>query len=110
MLFQEQWMALTGVTEEAAEATMGRAMAVGFLISILQATGIAGIMSMASAGGVAKGLKVGCLSWLFFALPISAYAWNYEDRPMALLQIDVAYLLVGYLIMGLIYGLFRKSA
>jgi len=36
MLFQEQWMALTGITEEAAEATMGRAMAVGFLISLLQ--------------------------------------------------------------------------
>jgi len=60
-------------------------------------------------GGIAKGLKVGFLSWLLFGLPISAYSWNYEDTPMALLQIDAGYLLIGYLIMGLVYGLLRKS-
>ncbi|RZV44845.1 MAG: DUF1761 domain-containing protein, partial [Acidimicrobiales bacterium] len=77
-IFSEKWMALSGMTEEIAAETMTRSMAVGCLLSLLQALGLAGIMSMKSEGGLTKGLKVGGLSWLFFALPISAYAWNYE--------------------------------
>jgi hypothetical protein len=108
-IFGAKWTALTGMTKEIAEATMGRAMAVGFLLSLLQATGLAGIMSMKQDGGLAKGLKVGALSWSFFALPLTAYAWNYENAPADLFRIDAGYLLVGYLLMGAVYGLLRKT-
>jgi hypothetical protein len=108
-IFKEQWMALTGITEEIAEPTMARAMAVGCLLSLLQAIGLAGIMKMTGKSGLKTGLKVGALSWLLFALPLSAYAWNYENAPMTLLQIQASYLLVAYLVMGAVYGLLRKA-
>jgi len=110
-IFNEQWMALTEITEADAEATMGRAMAVGCVIALLQAVGIAGIYSMASrdGGSLKIGLKVGTLSWLFFAMPITLYAWNYENRSADLTHIDLGYLLIGYLIMGAVYGLLRKD-
>ena len=109
MLFGEKWMALTGVTMETAEQNMARSMAVGFLISLLQAAGIAAIISIKSQPGIAAGLKAGILSWLFFALPITAYNWNYAGAPFELLQIDAGYLLLGYLLMGAVYGVLRKS-
>ena len=109
ILFSETWMALTGITAEVAEQSMAQSMLFGCLIALLQATGLAGIMSMASEGGLAKGLRVGFLSWLFFALPISAYSWNYEGTPLLLLEIDAGHLLIGYLLMGAVYGLLGNS-
>ena len=109
MLFGETWMALTGVTMESAEQNMAQSMAIGFLLSLAQATGIAGMMSMKSVGGVATGLRVGALSWMLFGLPITAYSWNYAGTPTELLHIDAGYLLVGYLVMGAVFGLLRKN-
>ncbi|NND82243.1 MAG: DUF1761 domain-containing protein [Gammaproteobacteria bacterium] len=106
-VFHDQWLELTGVNPDPEGGA--QVFVIGFVIVLLQALGIAGIVSMAPNKGLRGGLKVGMLSWLFFALPISAYAWNYEERSVTLLQIDAAYLLVGYLIMGAVYGLLRKE-
>jgi len=108
-LFSDAWMELAGMTEEAANENMPRAMAVGLLLSILQAAGIAGILSLMSEGGLAKGLKIGFLAWLLFALPTLSYDWNYANMPAALLQIDAGYQLIGYLIMGALLGWMRKT-
>lgn len=109
MLFSAKWMALTGVTQELAEATMARSMAVGILLSFAQALGIAYVMSQRSLSGLIDGLNCSLVIWLLFALPISAYNWNYEGRALELLFIDAGYLLAGYLLIGAIYGLLKKN-
>jgi hypothetical protein len=107
VLFMEKWMALQGI-EAAPEGVQATPMLIGFVISLLQATGLAGIMKMTGKHGLQTGLKVGAMSWLFFALPVTAYAWNYANAPTDLLKIDGSHLLVGYLVMGVVYGLLRK--
>ena len=108
MLFGARWMELAGVTMEMAEQNMARSMAVGLVLSLVQASGIAAIMSMNSASGLGGGLKAGLLAWFFFALPQVSYNWNYAGSPFELLQIDAGYTLVGYALMGAVIGSLRK--
>jgi hypothetical protein len=108
-LFGEKWMELTGVTAESAEATMGRAMIIGFILSLLQAAGVAAMMYGNSAGGVVNGLKAGGFAWLLFGAPVSAYSWNYEGTPLMLLEINLGYMLIGYLLMGAVIGAMKKE-
>jgi len=109
VLFMEKWMALEGMSADGSDPA-GSTMAIGFLISLLQALGVAGMMSAFGKSGIGSGLKAGLLAWLFFAVPLMAYRWNYADGPAELFHIDIAHLLVGYLVMGLIYGVLRKPA
>lgn len=109
MLFMEKWMALEGMTIDDS-APPAKEMMIGFLISLLQALGLAGIIGATGKFGIGAGLKVGALAWLFFAVPLMAYRWNYAEGPAELFQIDIAHLLIGYLAMGAIYGLLRKPA
>ncbi len=106
-LFMEKWMALEGISPDG-DAPGAKPMVIGFLISLLQALGIAGIMKLANGHTVGKGLKVGFLAWLFFAVPLMAYRWNYAEGPAELFHIDIAHLLVGYLLMGAVFGLLRN--
>jgi len=109
VLFMEKWMALEGMAVDLeASGPAPVTMFIGFLISLLQALGLAGIMKASGKYGLGSGLKIGALAWLFFAVPLMAYRWNYAEGPAELFHIDVAHLLVGYLVMGAIYGLLRK--
>jgi len=108
-LFMEKWMTLEGIPlEQNAGGPPPVQIFGGFIISLLQALGLAGIISLTGKYSVISGLKIGALAWLFFAVPIMAYRWNYAEGPTELFQIDIAYLLVGYLTIGLVYGLLRK--
>lgn len=100
-------MALEGI-EPVDGGPPPKEMLIGFLISLLQALGLAGIMGASGKYGIGAGLKVGALAWLFFALPLMAYRWNYAKGPAELFHLDIAHLLIGYLTMGAIYGLLRK--
>jgi len=110
MLFMEEWAALEGIDISGEPEMEMDKMGIGFIISLLQAIGLAGIMKMSGKYGIKTGLKVGALSWLFFALPLMAYGWNWGNDPAQLFHIDIAHLLVGYLAMGLVYGLLRKPS
>lgn len=111
MLFMEKWMALEGMTmDPGSESPPPTTMLVGLLISLLQALGIAAMVKMTGKYGIGSGLKAGALAWLFFAGPLMAYRWNYAEGPAELFHIDIAHLLLGYLVIGAIYGLLRKPA
>jgi hypothetical protein len=101
-LFQEVWMTLAGVTQEVAEQNMGRSMAIGILLSLVQATRIVAIINMSNSSGAANGIKVGVLAWLFFALPLVSYNWSYAGAAFGLFEIDAGYNLVGYAVIGLL--------
>lgn len=107
--FLEKWMTLEGIPLDKNQAGPPPIEILGgFVISALQALGLAGIISLTGNYGIKTGLKIGALAWLFFAVPIMAYRWNYAQGPAELFHIDIAHLLVGYLAMGLVYGLLRK--
>jgi hypothetical protein len=102
-------MTLAGVTQEMAEQNIGRSMAVGALLSLGQAAGIAAIINMSNGSGTVNGIKLGLLTWLLFALPLVSYNWNYAGAAIELLEIDAGYNLVGYAVMGAVIGLLRKD-
>ncbi len=108
MLFMEKWMTLEGLTIDENSAPSPKEMLFGFTISLAQALGLAGVIGSSGKYGLTSGLKTGALAWLFFAVPLMAYRWNYAEGPPELFKLDISHLLIGYLVMGAIYGLLRK--
>ena len=109
ILFMEKWMSLEGIPlEKNSAGPPTKEIIGGIFISLFQALGLAGIISLTGKYSVMSGLKIGALTWLFFAVPLMAYRWNYAEGPTELFHIDIAHLLVGYIAMGLVYGLLRK--
>ncbi len=111
VLFAEKWMALSGLTPaELANANETLSYVLGYLISLFQAIGLAGVVNLANAKCISSGLKVGALTWVFFALPLAGYNFVYALSPFVLFMIDALHLLIGYLLMGALYGIARSKA
>lgn len=113
-IFADTWMELSGVTQDSAEATMGPAMAIGFVISVMQVIGLAGILKLAGGFTLGKGVKIGVMTWFFFALPFVCYAWIYSANALSanatkMLAIDASHLFFAYLVAGAALGMMRKA-
>ena len=110
-LFAEQWMMLSGLTEETANANMEKLGAMmwiwGILITILQVVGIATILNWAKASGLISCVKVASVPAVLFALPVIAYGTLYGAMPIEMLMIDFFHMLTGYILVGGILSFFR---
>lgn len=110
-LFQDIWLASSGMTQAETEAmaqAQGAMMFVwGLLITLAQALGLLWVINLAGA----KRLPA-CLSaafWLFtmIAAPLLAYACLYGGYNLQGILVDYGHILLGYLAMGAIYAAFR---
>jgi hypothetical protein len=108
LLFSEAWMAAEGVTAADVEGESPIWMAGGFLITVMQAIGIAIVLKWRGASGVGKAAATASVLWLFFALPFSHYAYLYLPAHNAtLLMIDASHLLVGWVVAAVVLALFK---
>jgi len=112
IIFQEMWMGLGGITEEAAAAkaeAMGLMMYVwGITITLMQVLGLAYILNHAGASLLTTCAKICAVVAVLIALPVIAYGAIYGIHyPVKLLGLDFAHLLIGYLIVGIILSFFR---
>ena len=114
LLFDEIWMASSGITEAVAQANMeakGAMIWVGaILMSLGQAIGVLMIIHLRDARGLAA-----CLAatfWLIVTIgwPILAYTSVWGIIPLSGFLLDAEHMLVGYLIMASIYSAFRRKA
>lgn len=101
MIFEEQWMALSGVTPDAGSATS--AMVLGFVQTLVVMIGLGWLIGKLGDGWM-NGLKTGLMAGVFFALTTSAYGFIYMTSDMGLLPIDWSHLLAVYGVGGAIIG------
>ena len=106
MLFGRVWQRAAGLSDaDAARGNMPLIFALAFVLTLLMAANLAFFLGhQASLGfAVAASLAAG-LGWAAFGLSLVAL---FERRPLAYFLINGGYLTVGFLVMGVILGLWR---
>ncbi len=106
MILSKQWMAAAGVSE----ADVSRKTPVPFIISLVAAVLVAGMMrhafAMAGIDTPSKGLWAGFGLGAFIAAPWIITNYAFAGRSMRLMFIDGLYAVVGSTIIGLVLTLF----
>jgi len=105
-LFKDLWMALSGVGDQD-PAPLN--LLFGGLISLGQVLGLAYILNYARSLILTTCVKICTVIALLISLPVAAYHTNYIGTPVKLLAIDVAYMFVGYCLIGAVLSFFRKD-
>jgi hypothetical protein len=110
LLFAKSWTALVGLTEEKLkEAKKGAwksyltALVAAFLISF----GMARLMGYMNVYSLIGGLQTGFWCWLIFVMTTSAINSSFAGKPLKLYLIDGFYHLYGFIIIGIILGIWR---
>ncbi len=103
VVFRNQWMQLTGVTEMKPSAKNVIIVLVGtFVMSYVLDHSIAFGNAYVQSGGIAGGLQGGFFNWLGFIAPLTLTSVVYEKRPWKLWALDNAFWLLSLLVMGAI--------
>lgn len=102
MLFEEQWMALSGVTPSADAANTS--MALGVVNQLVVAVGLAWLINKTGSATLVGGAIAGGLAGVFFAATTAAQNFIYGGADTGLIPIDIGYLLVAYTAMGAAVG------
>ena len=108
MIFEEQWMALSGVTPSGDAANM--AMAYGALNQLVVAVGLAWLIGKTGSATLVGGAMAGLAAGVFFAATTAAQAFIYGGADTGLIPIDIGYLLVAYTAMGATVGAVKLGA
>ena len=110
-LFQDIWLAASGMTmaeTEALAAAQGPMMFVwGLLITLAQALGLLWVINLAGAKHVPACLKIAFWLFVMIAAPLLAYACLYGGYSLAGILVDYGHILLGYLAMSVVYAMFR---
>jgi len=107
-LFGKTWMQKIGKTEEQVKADFS---AIYYLYSLIgafiAAYGIARIMIWMGDVSITAGIKVGLVAGVCFVLATFCVNDMYEKRPTALSVINILYHIVGFIIAGIIIGVWH---
>lgn len=110
-IFQDIWLAASGMTLEQTEAmaqAQGAMMFVwGLLITLAQALGLLWVINLAGAKRLPKCLSIAFWLFLMIAAPLLAYACLYGGYSLTGILVDYGHILAGYLAMASIYAMFR---
>lgn len=104
-LFGRQWMRFNGVTPEMAERGAKRAHlyeAIGFMVSIVIAYVLRGLLVSLSIVDTPAAVHLGFLLWLGIAAPVLLGSVLWEHRPLPLYLINAGYWLVALIAMSVI--------
>lgn len=110
-IFQDIWLAASGMTlaetEAMAEAQGAMMFVWGILITIAQALGLLWVINLAGAKRLPKCLSIAFWLFLMIAAPLLAYACLYGGYNLQGILVDYGHILIGYLVMAAIYAAFR---
>lgn len=101
MIFEEQWMALSGVSPDQAGTTP---MVLGVVNQLVVAVGLAWLVNKLGTATLVGGATAGLLAGIFFAATTAAQNFIYAGADTGLIPIDIGYLLVAYTAMGAVIG------
>ncbi|MEP4051015.1 MAG: DUF1761 domain-containing protein [Litorimonas sp.] len=110
-LFQDIWLAASGMTlaetEAMAEAQGAMMFVWGLLITLAQALGLLWVINLAGAKRMPKCLEIAFWLFLMIAAPLLTYACLYDGYSLNGILVDFGHILIGYLLMAAIYAVFR---
>jgi len=102
------WLKAIGKTkEQVAKESSAINYLVGLIFSFVAAYGIARIMQWTGGYSVGAGIKISLLAGVCFVLTTMGVNDIFENRPRSLTAMNILYHLVGFLIMGIILGLWH---
>lgn len=108
VIFSDAWMAAEGLSKEAAESENPAWMALGAVITVMQAVGLAIVLKWKGVEGTGDAVKSAGLLWALFALPFTLYGFAYTPGHNAtLLMIDAGHLLVGWTVAAAVLSRFK---
>lgn len=110
-IFQDVWLAASGMTaaetEAMAEAQGAMMFVWGLLITLAQALGLLWVINLAGAKRLPKCLEIAFWLFLMIAAPLLTYACLYGGYSLKGILVDFGHILIGYLVMAAIYAMFR---
>lgn len=112
-IFEDIWLAASGMTSEQIDAmaqAQGAMMFVwGILITLAQALGLLWVINLAGARRLPSCLKIAFWLFVMIAAPILAYSCLYGGYSLTGILVDYGHILLGYLAMSAVYALFRSK-
>lgn len=106
-LFGKPWMALKGIDPSGSDASPGPALAIGFLVALVEFWMLSNVLDWVGAADIPHALCISALMWLGFVAPIVAMGNVFSDRAsLKLWVIDAGYQLAALLLAGLVLALF----
>ena len=110
VLFAKPWMAAVGLTDEKLEEAKKNAWKsylTALVSALLISFGMARLMGYLEVDSLMGGLQTGFWSWLVFVMTTSATNSSFAGRSLKLYLIDGFYHLYGFLVIGIILGIWR---
>lgn len=111
VLFQDIWLAASGMTlaeTEAMAQAQGSMMFVwGLVLTLAQALGLLWVINLAGAKRLPACLKTAFWLFVMIAAPLMAYACLYAGYSLSGILVDYGYILIGYFVSAAIYAAFR---
>jgi hypothetical protein len=108
VLFGNMWMKKIGKTKEQVAADFSLLNYLWALIlSLLVAYGIARIALWTNVTGIWDGIVIGLLAGVTFVFTTMGLNDIFEKRPGSLAAINIIYHIIGFVIVGLIIGVWR---
>lgn len=106
VLFQKQWMAANGFTEDDLKrGSPATIFGIAFVLSLLMAANLAFFVAGVTDLGAVVGYSVAAgLGWAALGLSVVAL---FERRPLSYHLINGGYLTVAFVVMGIILGIWR---
>jgi hypothetical protein len=106
LLFSGTWLRAMGKSKEDIGQGGGpdATVAIGALLSLVSALGIALLLTLADDPTVADGIAVGAVCGVAFAAASTFMIGIYEQKKMTLVTLFSGYQIVGFVIMGAIIG------
>lgn len=102
-LFGKKWSVLTGVGEDPG-GNQGMIFGITFVLEILAAAFLAGLMHLTGMTGWTEGVHLGVMIGFGFVLPAVWINYLFQRKAFALTAIDAGHMIVGLAISGAILG------
>ncbi len=106
-LFSKPWVKMHGVDVKNPNAKKGMAtMFIGsFVLMFVASIGLAVLLKLFPAGGVAEAAQVGLFAGVFFGFTVQATNYLYLQKPAGLYAIDGAYHAIGMMLSAILIKL-----
>lgn len=105
VLFQQQWMEWTGITEADAQDTSRMAFMV--VMPFLQAIGMSFVVRWRNASGLVAGAMTGAIVAVLLTIAGRMYGWVYSFEPTGLFGLDSLHFLLTHVAAGAILAAWK---
>lgn len=101
-VFGTKWMKYSGISKESAGADMNKAMATGFVATLINVTFLSILLQIVGTSSLKEAATLATVLWAATVLPGELHGIAWEKRPVQLLYINASNALVTYVVVAVI--------